>query len=139
MFLLGFIDPINTTVDGETKSIPQPQNDNVIIFIFIMFSIVPASLTLISFCIKKTFPIKNKEMVEEIAKGIEKHMHGEPAYDPITDRNVWIEKFNDEEQYIVDCLDHFRCFFFLTFFCFFATFAYFFCVCFIYLFFFAFF
>ena len=100
LFMLGFKDP---TADDEY---PQ-QNGNVKIFLRLLFGVIPASIYLISYIIKRQYPITH-EILDEISKGITLHMKGLPAMDPITKQEIIIEEYTIQEQSQVDLLDHFH-------------------------------
>eukprot|EP01083_Nonionella_stella_P247276 857519_1 len=46
--------------------------------------------------------------MKRISAGVEKHKQGKTAIDPITKQNVYIEQFSDDEQGLIDTLDHFN-------------------------------
>eukprot|EP00164_Ancoracysta_twista_P010172 GFYU01015269.1.p1 GENE.GFYU01015269.1~~GFYU01015269.1.p1 ORF type:complete len:809 (-),score=267.89 GFYU01015269.1:148-2538(-) len=88
--MLGFIPPV--------EGVAQPQDASVKFFIRFVFVFLPATCCIVSFLIKRGFPIKTKEMTETISKGIEAHMNGEPATDPITGASVEILVMTQEQE-----------------------------------------
>ena len=108
MFLLGYIDPPKVDPnDDDAEEIFIPQNVKVKWFIRVFFVLVPLTFVSLSFLIKRTFPIKKAQMMADIAEGITKHLQGKPAIDPLTNKEVWIEEMDDQQQYLIYLMDQF--------------------------------
>ncbi|KAK9837736.1 hypothetical protein WJX74_003939 [Apatococcus lobatus] len=97
--LLGFIPP----VDG----INQPQSNQVRVFIRFIFALLPFLCSSISLCIKSTFPIRTKEMLDQIHEGIALHQRGKPAVDPLTGNELRLLKLSVEEEKDAYVYEHF--------------------------------
>jgi len=104
MFLLGYTNP---GTDEEGDLIFQPQNTNVKWFIRGLFVFAPLCLVVSSYLIKRHYPIRSFKMIGQISDGITAHLQGQPAYDPVTKQEVWIEDYSDDEQYLIYLLDQF--------------------------------
>lgn len=88
----GFRPPVNGIPDAN-------QEDQVKIFIQIVFFVLPCGLAILSFLIKSKFPIRTPELAKKIAEGAALHMKGHAARDPLTGRTVELFKFaNDDEE-----------------------------------------
>ena len=105
IYMLGFENPPQ---DSDGNAIFKAQSKRVKWFIRIVFVYVPIVLTATSVLVKMLFfPIKNLKTLKTIEAGITKHLQGKPAWDPITKQDVWIEKLEDDEQYLQYLLDQF--------------------------------
>lgn len=82
--MFGFIAPI----DG----VSQPQPEGVKNFIKFVFFFLPCLLACLSWVIKLRFPIKTTDQVEKISAGIQAHMNGKKALDPLS--NTWRSLFD---------------------------------------------
>eukprot|EP01083_Nonionella_stella_P196366 722611_1 len=105
MFLLGYTNP-GSDEQGNLKF--HAQNVSVKWFIRGLFVFAPLCLVSASFLVKRLYPIRSYKMICKISDGITLHMQGLPAFDPITKQDVWIENYNDTEQYLIYLLDQFN-------------------------------
>ena len=72
-----------------------------------MFIGIPCVCTLISFFVKLTYPIKTDQMVDEIYDGIQEHMRGKGARDPVTGEWVVIQHLVREDEDLLYLVDNF--------------------------------
>lgn len=78
--------------------VSQPQSEAVRNAISGSFILLPLLCTTIGFIIKSRFPLRTREMTDQIAVGIEKHELGQKAIDPITGHNVGLMEMTAEEE-----------------------------------------
>merc|ERR1712003_163628 len=104
MFLLGYTNP---GVDEAGDLLFQPQNSGVKWFIRGLFVFAPLLLVSTAYLIKRKYPIKDYATICAISEGITMHLQGLSAYDPVTNQEVWIEHYSDQEQYLIYLLDQF--------------------------------
>ena len=104
MFLLGYTNPGS---DDDGNLLFQPQNEGVKWFIRGLFVFAPLLLVSCAYLVKRMYPIKDYATITAISKGITLHLQGLSAYDPVTNQEVWIEHYSDEEQYLIYLLDQF--------------------------------
>jgi len=88
--MLGFVPPV--------ESVAQPQPDEVTWFIRATFVFFPFVCTTIGMFAKLGFPIRTREMNEQIAEGIALHHEGKPAHDPVTGQTCELLKLTPEEE-----------------------------------------
>ena len=81
-------------VDG----VSQPQKSVVINFIRLVFVLIPFLCSFIGVFIKLRFPIRSKEVAQNISHGIELHKQDKPAIDPLFGNKVTLLKLSPEEE-----------------------------------------
>jgi Na+/melibiose symporter-like transporter len=99
IYALGF----SPTIDG----VAQPQVAGVRHAIRFFFVAMPLALTIMSYFVKRRYPIKTEQLNERIREGISLHDRGLPARDPLTGRVVEILEIPAAERDLAHTLDHF--------------------------------
>merc|ERR1712070_1245449 len=84
----------NSPVDG----VAQTQPDKVTFFIRIVFVFIPEFFFIMGVMCKILFPIRTRQMNEEISKGIVAHADGKSYVDPVTGQEVELLKLSKEEE-----------------------------------------
>eukprot|EP00736_Rhodelphis_marinus_P000689 Rmarinus@m.29888 len=97
--LLGFVEPEN--------GVSQPQSEAVKNFIRVTFVFLPFACCVFGFLVKLKYPLKTREMNQVVAEGIQKHMNGKPAVDPVTGLDHSILELTEEEGEKVWILENF--------------------------------
>ena len=97
---LGFISP-----DSRGR-IEEDQPEQVVLFIQLIFFVIPFFLALASFCIKYFFPMRPYHM-QKIMQGVALHKQGLSAVDPISRKCIVLPVLTREEVENSHRLDHF--------------------------------
>jgi Na+/melibiose symporter-like transporter len=88
--------------------VPQIQPDSAVLYLRLVFCVVPLTFALISFYIKTFFIMKTREQVTKIGTGIGRHLIGLPSICPFSDATVVIHHYEPgTETHLVGILGHF--------------------------------
>lgn len=99
MNTLGHVAPVNGSV--------QQQPAAVVYFLGIGLPIFVSCTALFSWHMKRSYPLRTKEMVNMVASGIKEHEEGRSAIDPISERMYELPRVVDEDLDKVHLLNHF--------------------------------
>jgi len=99
MNVVGHVPPKNGLI--------QEQPDSVPIFIKIVGAGLTCVVSIVAFLLKRRFPLKTQQQVEEVALGIEMHKKGLEAKDPVSGLPFMYTSFDVRELPFVWDLDHF--------------------------------
>ena len=97
---LGFISP------DKRGRIEEDQPERVVLFIQLVFFVIPFFLALTSFAIKYYFPLRPYHM-QKILEGVALHKQGLSCVDPITKKCVVLPVLEEEDIANSNRLDHF--------------------------------
>jgi len=98
--VFGHVPPVNGRV--------QLQPPAIAVYCQVVTVVIPTLASLVATYFKWKFPLKSKEMVNNISAGVGKHMLGHAAPEPITGVKYKLEKFSESELPMAQLLDSFR-------------------------------
>eukprot|EP00479_Gromia_sphaerica_P010222 TRINITY_DN4622_c0_g1_i1.p1 TRINITY_DN4622_c0_g1~~TRINITY_DN4622_c0_g1_i1.p1 ORF type:complete len:294 (+),score=29.06 TRINITY_DN4622_c0_g1_i1:242-1123(+) len=104
---IGFQGPTHDPLSCADNRMYHEQTDSVKTSIRIIFVGIPCVCTIVSFIVKLRYPIKKQEIVDDIAHGVQEHMRGNGARDPLTEKWVVIDPFTERQEDFNFLLDNF--------------------------------
>mmetsp|Transcript_6737 Transcript_6737/g.8409 ORF Transcript_6737/g.8409 Transcript_6737/m.8409 type:complete len:1212 (+) Transcript_6737:285-3920(+) len=97
---LGHVAPVNGQISEQPAIIST--------YCYFVSVIIPTTLSVVSFLLKYRFPLKTKEMVDDISVGIGLHLYNKPAVDPISKIELKLmPNLTKEELDVINLLDYF--------------------------------
>lgn len=96
---IGHVSPKNGMIQEQPSQVP--------LFLKLVGAVLTSAVSVLAFFLKTRFPLKTKEMVDQVAEGVALHMSGKEARDPISGKMFMYTKFDDEQLTMVWDLDHF--------------------------------
>ena len=97
--MVGHVPPVNGRIQRQPESVKT--------YVIIVSVWIGSTLSFIAFLLKFRFPLKTKEQCDMISQGVGHHMKGEPAIDPISNRDYELENFKPDEMEELYLLNNF--------------------------------
>jgi hypothetical protein len=87
--------------------VPQVQPDTCVLYLRVVFCVVPLTFALLSFYLKTFFIMKTRQQVAKIGTGIGRHLIGLPSVCPFSDATITVHRYSAGETHIVGVIGHF--------------------------------